>query len=218
MCLSPVLKLRNGPVRRPRQRVASQGMSAQPSDPNAELVNKIAILARECGWNQEDFARNTGLNRQTARMILLPGGGDRRLRNNTIKAIADAFGLTVNELYTLPLEVLLPRMHRKEPGQPDGTLRYLYEQATQPELLAWLERNPDRAKQLNNAMIDELLSMQGTGGPLTVFGVEQAVTQLERKYRILQQIHDIAGTEYLDLLEQFVGLLHEKVQPYRDRT
>jgi DNA-binding XRE family transcriptional regulator len=194
-------------------------MSEQPPDPNTELVNKIACLTRERGWNQEDFARNTGLNRQTARMILLPGGGDRRLRNNTIKAIADAFGLTVNELYTLPLEMLLPRMHRKQgPPENDGTVRYLYEQATQPELLAWIERNPERARKLNSAMIDELLSMQGTGGPLTQFGVEQAVAQVERKYRIIGQVHDIAGTEYLDLLEQFVGLLHEKVQPYRDRA
>jgi hypothetical protein len=31
-------------------------------------------------------------------------------------------------------------------------------------------------------------------------------------------VHTIAGTEYLDLLEQFVGLLFEKVQPYGDRT
>ena len=33
--------------------------------------------------------------------------------------------------------------------------------------------------------------------------------------KLVEQVHAIAGTEYLDLLEQFVTLLYEKVQPYR---
>jgi hypothetical protein len=93
-----------------------------------------------------------------------------------------------------------------------------FEEATQPELRAWLERNPDRAQHLNGEEIDELLSLQGTGGPLTAFGVEHFVELIERKRQLIQQVHAIAGTEYLDLLEQFVALLYEKVQPYRDRV
>jgi transcriptional regulator with XRE-family HTH domain len=180
----------------------------------SDLTAKIARLVEERGWNQEDFARITGLNRHTVRQILLPDG-DRRLRNATIGACARALGLSVNDLRTQPLERLLARMHAvpAAAAQARG-----FEQATQPELLAWLERNPDRAQQMNGEEIDELLSLQGTGGPLTAFGVERFVELIERKRRLIQQVHAIAGTEYLELLEQLVNLLYEKVQPYKDRV
>jgi transcriptional regulator with XRE-family HTH domain len=188
-----------------------------PDTPMADLASKIARLVEERGWNQEDFARVAGLNRQTVRQILMPTG-DRRLRNATIGACARAVGLSVNELRTLPLERLLPRMNIKPASDEAAARARGFEQATQPELLAWLERNPERAQQMGGEEIDELLSLQGTGGPLTAFGVEHFVEMIERKRRLIHQVHAIAGTEYLDLLEQMVALLYEKVQPYRDRV
>src|SRR5438874_2236452 len=82
---------------------------------------------------------------------------------------AHALGLTVSELRDVPLEKLLPRMNVKLPDAGSGAAeqRRLFEAATQPELRSWLERNPERARQLDEADIDELLSLQGTGGPLT---------------------------------------------------
>jgi hypothetical protein len=191
------------------------GMEEIPSI-HAELALKIKRLVWERGWNQEQFARMTRLNRHTVRQIL-GSGGQRRLRNDTVEKCARALGLTVNELRTQPLEKLLPRMVDPSGGVHD-VVRRMYDQATQPELRAWLERNPERARQLTEEEIDELLSLQGTGGPLTAFGVEGFVQRIERRRKLVQQIHAIAGTEYLELLEQFVGLLFEKVQPYRDRA
>ena len=185
-----------------------------PSAPRSDLASKIARLVEERGWNQEEFARITRLNRHTVRQILLQG--DRRLRNATISACAKALGLSVSELRTQPLERLLPRMGAAAPGADDARRR-LYEQASQPELLAWMERNPDRARRLSPEEVDELLALQGTGGPLTAFGIEGFVERLERRRNLVQQVHAVAGTEYLDLLEQIVGLLYEKVQPHRDR-
>ncbi len=40
--------------------------------------------------------------------------------------------------------------------------------------------------------------------------------RIERRRRLVQQVHAVAGTEYLELLEQLVGLLYDKVQPARD--
>lgn len=185
-------------------------MNGQTRTDHAALAAKITRLVEERGWNQEDFARIAGLNRHTVRQIV-QGNGERRLRNATVGACARALGLTVSELRDLPLERLLVRMH--QPAED----RRQYEEATQPELLNWLERNPDRAQQLTTAEMDELLSLQGTGGPLTNFGVDHFVERIERKRQLLERVHAVAGTEYLDLLEQFVGLLFEKVQPYRDR-
>ena len=141
------------------------------------LATKIARLVEERGWNQEEFARIANLNRQTIRQILMPTG-DRRLRNATIAACARALNLTVNELRTLPLERLLPRMHGHHPANGDEQMRRLYEQATQPELLAWIER----------------------------------------KRKLLQKVQAVAGTEYIDLLEQVVELMYDKVRPYSDRV
>jgi hypothetical protein len=144
--------------------------------------------------------------------------GDRRLRNATVAACAKALNLSVHELRTLPLERLLPRMRGSHPANGDDQMRRLYEQATQPELLGWIERNPERAKQLSPEELDELLSLQGTGGPLTTLGVEHFVNLIERKRKLLDRVQAIAGTEYIDLLEQLVGLMYEKVQPYSDRV
>ena len=65
--------------------------------------------------------------------------------------------------------------------------------------------------------IDELLSVQQTGGPLSALGVAHWVELIERKRRLLEQVAVITGTEYLEMLEQLVGLMYEKIQPYRDR-
>ena len=177
------------------------------------LCAKIARLVQERGWSQEDFARSAELNRLTIRSIF--HGPARKLHNATVSACARALGLSVNDLLTQPLEKLLPRMRVPMPRKE--TLRVLYEQATQPELMAWMQTNGERAAQLTAAEIDELLSLQGTGGPLTSFGVAHYVEQLERRRKLLEQVAIVAGTEYLDMLEQFVGLLYEKVQPYRER-
>lgn len=177
------------------------------------LCGKIARLVEERGWNQEEFARHANLHRLTVRHILL--GPERRLHNATVGACARALGLSVAELRSEPLQRLLPKM--RVPSAPADVTRRLYEEAMQPELKGWLERNPERAAQLKSEEIDELLSLQGTGGPLTAFGVAHYVGLLERRRRLLEQVAAVAGTEYIDLLEQFVKLLFEKVQPYRER-
>ncbi len=177
------------------------------------LCAKIAKLVEERGWNQEEFARQASLHRLTVRHILL--GPERRLHNATVGACARALGLSVAELRTEPLPRLLTKM--RAPSPPTDATRRLYEEAMQPELKAWLERNPDRAAQLTADEIDELLSLQGTGGPLTTFGVAHYVGLLERRRKLIDQVAAVAGTEYIDFLEQFVALLFEKIQPYRER-
>ena len=103
-------------------------------------------------------------------------------------------------------------MRDAHPANGDGHLKRLYDLATQPELLAWLERNPDRSRQLTVEEVDELLAFQNMS-TLPEVGVEAFVERLERRRRLIQRIHVVARTEYLELLEQLVFLLYEKVQP-----
>jgi hypothetical protein len=178
---------------------------------SGDLAGKIARLVEERGWNQEEFARIARVNRHTARQILLAGGG-RRLRNATIGACARALGLSVSDLRTLPLERLLPRMRDGQPGDGDDGRRRLAAQASHPELVAWLERHPDRAARLSADDWGELLALQESGEPLTALGVEGFARRLERRRRVVEQAAAVARTEHLDLLEQFVALLFEKAQ------
>lgn len=186
--------------------------AASGSD-GAELANTIARLVEERGWNQEDFARISQLNRHTVRQIL-GKGPKRRLRNATVSQCADALGLTVSELRHLPLERLLPRMHGKPPADEEA-LELLYERAALPDLVNWLERNKDRAAELRPDEVQEILGMQEKGGALEKIGVEKVVELIERRRRILCQVREIASTEYLDLVEQLVQLVFEKVKPLR---
>lgn len=188
-------------------------MNAVTAGPGADLANKIARLVEERGWNQEDFARISQLNRHTVRQIL-HSGPKRRLRNATVSQCAEALGVTVSELRNLPLERLLPRMHGKPPADEEA-LKLLYERASLPDLVNWLERNRERAASLRSEEIQELLDMQSPGGPLQKMGVENCVDLLERRRVLVCQVREIAGTEYLELLEQLVRLMYEKVKPQR---
>ncbi len=186
-------------------------MSAVTVGPGSELANKIARLVEERGWNQEDFARISQLNRHTVRQIL-HNGPKRRLRNTTVGQCADALGLTVSELRNLPLDRLLPRMHGKPPADEEA-LKLLYERAALPDLVSWIERNRDRAAELRPDEIQELLEMQTPGGPLEKLGVENCVEMIERRRMLVCRVKEIAGTEYIELLEQLVQLIFDKVKP-----
>lgn len=178
------------------------------------LCDKIAQLASALGWNQQTFARQTNLNRLTVAHIC--DGTNRRLHGSTIEACARAFGIGPLELRTEPFERLLPKVC--PPSSAAEQRRRLFEQAMQPEVRLWMEQHPDRAAALTADELDELMSLQGVGGPLTEFGVAEFVGRLERRRRLVQKVTAVAGTEYVELLESFVELLFEKVQPYRDRS
>jgi transcriptional regulator with XRE-family HTH domain len=174
-----------------------------------DLAHKITKLVEEKGWNQEDFARISNLNRHTIRQIL-HGGPKRKLRNATVSQCAEALGLTVNELRTQPLDRLLLRIHGKAPAD-DESLKKLHDKATLPELTNWLDRNAERAAQLRPDEIDELLEMQAPGGAMERLGVEHFVELIERRRKLLAQVRMIAGTEYLETLETIAGVFFEKV-------
>jgi hypothetical protein len=185
-----------------------------PTASRSDLAGKIARLVEERGWNQEDFARIANLNRHTVREIIKNGTG-RRLRNATVSQCAAALGLHVNELRDLPLDKLLPRMHGKKLPEDEGGFKRLTEKSTAPDLLEWLNKNLERAAQLTPDEADELLAMEGPTGLLPQMGVEHCVERIERKRRLLRRAAAIASTDYIDLLEQMVGLVFDKIQPPR---
>ncbi|HMP02207.1 MAG TPA: helix-turn-helix transcriptional regulator [Gemmatales bacterium] len=175
--------------------------------PTLSINQKIALLVRERGWTQSEFAERAGLNRLTARKILLDPTA--RLQAGTLHACASALGLTVHELVQTPVERLLsPATVPDSVARPsDAEL-----QAEQPVLWDWLQRHPERAARFSDAELAELASLHGTGGPLTEEGVEHFTDLIARRRDLLHRVSVIASTDYLPLLEQLVELLYEKVQ------
>ena len=106
-------------------------------------------------------------------------------------------------------------MHGKQLSEEEGGLKKLTEGAITPELRVWLDKNPDRAGQITLEEADELLRLEGANGTLSRLGVETGIELIERRRRLMRRVATIANTEHLDLLEQFVGLLFDKVQPGR---
>ncbi len=184
-------------------------MNGHPTETDVGLSGKIAALVRERGWCQSEFAQRAGLSLQTAREILR-GLCRRRLRNRTVFSCAQALGLSVADL-----------QRRSEPAKSisNGNFRmedWRYDLATQPRVRDWLENEKTEAARYSQEEIDELLSIQGTGGPLTDEGLVAARHLLDRKRELIRRVQAIAGTEYLGLLESMVHWLFKRVQPYGD--
>ncbi len=168
---------------------------------------KIARLVEERGWNQEDFARIANINRHTARQIL-KSADSRKIRIATVSQCATALGLRVSELRDLPLERLLPRMHGQVHAD-EQALKLLREQATLPELKAWMQQYPDRIERLTKPEVLELLEMQEAGGLLQKQGVEPIIVLIERRREVIRKVGELARTKHLGFLEQFVEMLSE---------
>src|SRR4051794_6803582 len=176
-------------------------MNGHPCDQTVVLGSKIAELVRERGWSQKEFAQRAGLSRQTVREIL-EEPGRRRLRNRTVFGCAQALGICVAQLRD---QECVPASPPPEGGLPPTLAEDLrYDLATQPQVKRWLDEQPGEAARYSHGEIVELLSMQGTGGPLTSEGLLAALEQLDRKRKLIDRVHVIAGTQYLGLLEKVV--------------
>jgi hypothetical protein len=119
-------------------------------------------------------------------------------------------GFSVQELREWPLRQLIARLNGGASAESDRKRRF--EEATQPELAVWLAANPSRAAQLTEIEMDELLSLQGTGGPLTAEGMEYFAGLIERRRKLHRQVDAIAGTEFLALLEQMIQSVYDQIQ------
>lgn len=105
------------------------------------------------------------------------------------------------------------------PKVDEDRLKVFLGRVVQPELKAWIERNRPRASELSDDEMEELLSLQQeSGGVFASFGVEHFVQTIERKRALIEKVHIISNTEWIEYLETTINLVYEKIQPYRDRV
>lgn len=91
------------------------------------------------------------------------------------------------------------------------------ERQMQPLVYEWMEDNPVRAAAMSEDEIDELFSMFGVGGPLTLEGVEHFVRMIERKREVYRVVGELMDTHLADVIEGIATSLHGLVQVYPDR-
>lgn len=171
------------------------------------LQNKIASLVEERGWNQEEFARITRLNRHTIRKILL--GPVFKLRNATVESCARALGISVHDLHHRPLDFLLHHIRQSMVPELGRHFQRLQDQTYQPDLKSWIERNPERARTLSSKDADELVLFQKSGN-FNTSSLEAFIIRLERKRRLLEKIHHLKSSKHLEVLEQMIDLMHQQ--------
>lgn len=85
-----------------------------------------------------------------------------------------------------------------------------FERAIQKGIAQWKNENLARAAELTEEEWDELYSLFGVGGPLTMQGVEHFVGIIERRRKLVEILHILAGTHHLAELERIMlGMLAE---------
>lgn len=174
------------------------------------VTEKLARLVREKGWTPRHLAQAAKIDPRTA--AALCAGSKKKARNDIVKAAANALGLTVDELHHVELPVLLRRVREAESAAaPVERLRQ-----RQPALADWLENTPQH--DLTPLEIEELASLQGTGGPLTAAGLEEWMERLRRKRQLLRRTEILAGTSYLPLLEEITRLMLAELDPSRQQA
>jgi hypothetical protein len=154
------------------------------------------------------------VNRRTAHDIL--SGDKATVRADTVEKIAEAFKLSVADLQSLDVDELVRRLRGAAfPFHSQADLAEAL--AVQPLLVDWLNDHPEEAAKLMPWELDELKSLQATGGPLTYEGVAHFVAIIFRKREAVAMLTALAGTELFPIVEDFLRVLHARVQPYKDR-
>lgn len=170
---------------------------------------KIAHLVRELGWTQEYFARRAGLNRHTARHILLRP--QQQLRNRTVQSCANALGLTVAELTDKAIPELLERVQ-----SPKSALTLEEIRSSLPGLATWMEHHPDQAIGLTADDLRDLAMSHCSEKGQAPAQWDPVVDRIRRKRDLLHKVEILSGTEHLPFLEWLTNLLYEKVNVRRE--
>jgi transcriptional regulator with XRE-family HTH domain len=144
------------------------------------------------GWTTDQVAAETGLDRRTIKAIL---DGRHKSHPRTIKRLADGLGVTVDEFFVEPSQLLYRQFDRRTNPAVDELL------ASRPGLFAdW-----------TSADFEELHSRVGTGGPLTVEGVQEAVRRMNLHREIHEKLAVLLESSQADVVRGIVDLLYAQV-------
>jgi transcriptional regulator with XRE-family HTH domain len=134
----------------------------------------------------------TGLDERTLRSLIQ---GDTRPHARTLHKLADGLGIDTDELFQDPFVV----------GQAE------FDKATNPQVAALIESNPQLFADWSDAEFAELYSRVAVGGELTEEGALAAAIAMNGRRELLYQVAVVLETNEADVLQEFIGILYRKV-------
>jgi len=153
--------------------------------------NLRRLMARQ-GITVEQLSRDAGLDRRTIRGLLT---GRQRPHWRTLHRLAQGLGVSADELFVEPAQLLYRRLDRK----------------TNPAVAEILSERPELFVGWTEGDFDELFSRVAAGGSLTRQGVLQAVDHMNRNRRTHEQLSLLLETSYADLVRRVIDSFYSSV-------
>ena len=164
---------------------------------NNHLAHNIRRLMAKFGMRYDDLVECSGVAEKTLQALLR---GERTPQPRTIQKLADAFGVSTDELF-----------------YETSWLETLFDEATNPCVREAIECQPDRFRGWSPADFDELHSRFGVGGELTVEGALKVAEQMNRRREAIDHARLVLETSQGELLAQIIETFYAQVAVRRDK-
>jgi transcriptional regulator with XRE-family HTH domain len=159
-------------------------------------ANLRRLMAR-FGLTLQDVVERCGLDERTVKGIL---AGTNKPHARTLHRLAAGLGVDTDELFQDPSLLT----HR------------LFDRRTNPVVDEVVASHPELFQQWTEADFDELYSRFGTGGALTTFGAIEAVTAMNHKREIHNQVALLLESGEAELLCGLIDLLYQRIIAHGD--
>jgi transcriptional regulator with XRE-family HTH domain len=138
----------------------------------------------------------TGLDERTVRGILKGGS---KPHAQTLHRLAEGLGVSVDELFVDPAQLLYRRFDRQ----------------TNPQVAEAIETHAALFDGWTEADFDELHSRVGAGGAMTAEGTLVAVDQMNRKRQLHEKLDLLLESSHAEVAAGILNVLYEQVVVHR---
>jgi DNA-binding XRE family transcriptional regulator len=157
-----------------------------------QTKDNLRRLLTSAGWSIGQVAELTGLDKRTIRGIL---NGVKKPHIRTLHRLAQGLGVSVDELFLDPAQLLYRRFDR----------------LTNPMVEEVLAGNRELFEGWTQADFDELHSRVGMGGALTAEGALAAVRLMNRKRQLHRKLELLLESTHAEVTGDILDLLYEKI-------
>lgn len=175
-----------------------------PSEPT-DYRSLAERVRREClrrGWDISELAERAQVSRTT--LYHLEKGHTQRIRASTIRAIADALGVSVEHLLTGQDAEAGSRRAERGPRE--------FDRATNPAVADVARERPAVFQGWSDDDWDELYSQFGVGGQLTPLGVLSAAESINEKRETIRKLHVVLDTHLKDVAREMIDTFYRMVR------
>lgn len=153
--------------------------------------NTRRLMAKH-GLSYDDVVEASGLDARTIRGMV---NGQKQPHAKTVQRLADAFGVSTEELFLAPT----------------GMTPEAFDAATNPQVQKVHDAQPDLFDGWTPEDFAELSSRFGVGGSLSFEGVVEEVRQLNHNRRLLDRARIVLESREAPLLASLIELLFERI-------